>query len=118
MPAYFAQRGVAAGGNVLGMDKVTENSILWLVQSAYETAEQAAIAREKMSAMTDAIEEYAISVGGNVPWRYLNYANEAQNPLKSYGAENVEFMNKVAARYDPSGVFQKQMVSGWKLSKI
>jgi hypothetical protein len=44
---------------------------------------------------------------------YENYASGFQAPLQSTGS--LEFFREVAAKYDPSGMFQKQARGGWKL---
>lgn len=46
---------------------------------------------------------------------YLNYANQAQNPISTYGRENVASLKKAAERYDPRGIFQRQAPGGFKL---
>ncbi|KAF1363908.1 FAD-binding domain-containing protein [Lizonia empirigonia] len=118
MPTLFAEQSVRRGGNVLGLDQVKENTLLWLLVGSTETPEESSIMREKLTAFSAALESFAESEGLNIDWRYLNYVDETQNPLQSYGKGNVDFMRKVAARYDPSGVFQSKVVSGWKISKI
>ena len=47
----------------------------------------------------------------------FNFAGKFQNPLASYGAENLDFMRQVAAKYDPEHVFQQLVPGGFKLSK-
>ncbi|KAF2805035.1 FAD-binding domain-containing protein [Mytilinidion resinicola] len=117
LPTYFAQRSVEQGGNVLGLDSVLSNSILWLGQVSVDTDDQHTIAEPKIVAWKDAIEKFAIERAGNVPWRYLNYSDASQKPLTSYGADNVKFMGEVAAKYDPEGVFQRKVPGGFKLSR-
>ena len=113
----FAQAN--AGGNVLGLDKsLKEDSIIWIGQASAETPLMSAWFQVKMGAVSDELEAYAKSIGANTPWRYLNYVNAAQDPLSSYGAENVEFMREVAASYDPSGFFQTRVSGGFKLSNV
>lgn len=46
---------------------------------------------------------------------YLNYANQAQDPILSYGRENVARLKAAEMRYDPRGVFQRQVPGGFKL---
>ncbi|ELR09904.1 hypothetical protein GMDG_04382 [Pseudogymnoascus destructans 20631-21] len=48
-------------------------------------------------------------------FQYLNYAAAYQNPLESYGEENLRFMRGVSRKYGPKGVFQKQVPGGVKL---
>ena len=46
---------------------------------------------------------------------YLNYANQVQDPISTYGRENVASLRAAATRYDPLGVFQRQVPGGFKL---
>lgn len=117
-PTLFAEHSVRRGGNMLGLDRVEENALLWLIVGSTNLAEEHVVMREKVKVMTATLEEYAKANDLDVDWRYLNYVDETQDPLKSYGPSNVEFLRKVAAKYDPSGVFQDKFVSGWKISKV
>ncbi|KAF2502722.1 putative cytokinin dehydrogenase 1 [Lophium mytilinum] len=117
LPAYFAQRSVEQGGNVLGLDSVQGNSLLWLGQVTVDTDEQQIVAEPKILAWANAIEKFAVERGGDIQWRYLNYSDASGRPLASYGAANVKFMNEVAAKYDPEGVFQRKVPGGFKLSR-
>ena len=48
-------------------------------------------------------------------FEYLNYADSSQDPIASYGADNVERLRATSRKYDPHGVFQKQVPGGFKL---
>jgi hypothetical protein len=48
----------------------------------------------------------------------LDYADITQDPLASYGAENVKKMKAAAKKYDPQGVFQNLVPGGFKISKV
>ncbi|RYP60728.1 hypothetical protein DL771_010404 [Monosporascus sp. 5C6A] len=121
LPAYFGALGQAAGGNVLGMeDTVRENALILaggieIDPKASDAAIEAAAAAVK--AMSDRIDRFVAQVGGDVAFRYMNYASEEQNPLGSYGEANVRLMKEVAARYDPEGVFQTRVPGGFKISE-
>jgi hypothetical protein len=91
---------------------------LWSIIGSTQTTEEHAIMREKLVAFVADLEDFAVSEDLNVDWRYLNYVDGTQDPLKSYGQKNVDFMREVAAKYDPSGMFQKKVVSGWKISNV
>lgn len=54
----------------------------------------------------------------NVEFRYLNYSDISQDPLSTYGEENVKKMREVAIRYDPKGVFQNRVSGGFKIPKV
>jgi hypothetical protein len=118
MPTLFAKNSLARGGNVLGLDKLKENALLWLITGSTETPNQHAIMREKLTAFSAALEAFGKARNSNIEWQYLNYVDQTQNPLASYGKDNIDFIRGVAAKYDPSGMFQKKVVSGWKISKV
>ncbi|KAK1524554.1 FAD binding domain-containing protein [Colletotrichum paranaense] len=117
LPRHFATKG--SGNNVLGLDtSLTHNSIVWLVQAQTRTGEQEALAHAKLAAMTAKLEAYAEANGKATAWRYLNYVNPAQDPISTYGEDNVRFLKEVAAKYDPTGVFQTRIPGGFKISKV
>lgn len=118
IPALFTEHSVAAGGNVLGLDQMEGNHLQWLSANAVKTAEFEAIVHRRASTMKTQLEEYAASIGALVPWQYVNYADPSQNPLKSYGKKNIEFLKEVSKKYDPTGVFQKMVPSGFRLYKV
>ncbi|KAJ4222585.1 hypothetical protein NW757_014404 [Fusarium falciforme] len=89
---------------------------MWLLACTVKTAEQEVILRKKATAFASALESYAKSIGGLREWRYLNYVDPSQkNPILSYGTDNVKFLRKVSAKYDPQGFFQKREKAGFRL---
>lgn len=56
--------------------------------------------------------------GTNVPYKYMNYAYDFQDPIKSYGKEMQEKLREVSAKYDAEGMFQKGVPGGFKLSRM
>lgn len=61
---------------------------------------------------------YAESIGADNPFIYLDYADKTQDPLSSYGSDNVALLRDAAAKYDPNGVFQTLLPGGFKISKV
>jgi hypothetical protein len=118
VPTIFTEHSIQRGGNVLGLDDVKQNALLWLITGSSKTAEQQKIMREKLTAFSAALNAYAKSLDLQVAWQYLNYVDQTQNPLKSYGKKNIDFIRKVSAQYDPSQFFQQKVVSGWKITKV
>lgn len=49
------------------------------------------------------------------PWIYLNYAHSSQKPIDGYREANKAKLQEVSKKYDPSGVFQKNVPGGFKL---
>ncbi|KAK4113194.1 FAD-binding domain-containing protein [Canariomyces notabilis] len=122
LPRVIAQRSAAAGGNMLGVEKQTANGLLLVAVGMVRTAEQEAFLQPRLRAWVQAVRDFAatLQVGdgdGNLDWIYLNYADASQDPLASYGTENVEKLRSVAAKYDPDQVFQRLCPGGFKVSK-
>lgn len=117
-PSLFGQRSAAAGGNMLGIDRQPENGLLWLAVAQVRTAEQERFAYSKIKEWVRAVKKFAASIDGNLEWTYLNYADKSQDPLGSYGVENVRVMQEVAQKYDPQGVFQTLCPGGFKVSNV
>ncbi len=61
------------------------------------------------------VTKIAEAKGKADPFFYLGFSGGFQKPLCSYGMENVNFMKRVAAKYDPDRVFQKLVPGGFKL---
>ncbi|KAH9439915.1 hypothetical protein MCOR02_003448 [Pyricularia oryzae] len=59
----------------------------------------------KMITWVDSIKTFAVENGADDEFFFLNYADLSQNPLGSYGDKNIAFMEEVASKYDPNGVF-------------
>lgn len=118
IPTYFAEMAAAKGGNMLGMDAVKDNALMWLITGTVNTEAQEAIMQEKLTAFSATLEQYATDMGGNMAWRYLNYADPSQDPLSTYGAANIQFMKDVATKYDPGQVFQKKVPGAFRVSRL
>lgn len=117
IPGYFGEIGARKGGNMLGLDAVKTNSVLWLGTVAYDDASLDVDAHEKLAKYSQELEKFAKERKADVPWRYINYSDKTQNPLRSYGPKNLEFMKQVSRKYDPQQVFQKQQPGSHKISK-
>jgi hypothetical protein len=119
IPTTFAKHSVERGGNVMGLDRETTNGIMLLFNIAVKgDADTEARARQKLRATTDEFQEFAKKEGGLIDWQFLNYADFYQDPLGSYGADNVVKIRAAAKKYDPEGVFQTRAPGGFKIGKV
>lgn len=115
LASIVGKHGAEKGGNLLGIDRLTDNAVILLGSLAVNGQLQEAIGREKMMAWKRDIEDYSRSLDAQVDYYYMNYADGTQDVLSSYGEEKVQMAFEVAKRYDPTGVFQKRVVGGFKL---
>lgn len=119
LPKIFGQQSEAAGGNIMGVENQKHDGYLMLASAQVRTKEQEAFAYEKVKAWVQGAKDFAATIeDGNLDWIYLNYADSSQDPLASYGVENVRRMKDVAAKYDPGQVFQKLCPGGFKISDV
>lgn len=59
-----------------------------------------------------------LSSGGlSVPFVFMNDASRDQDPLATYGSDNLARLKAVAAKYDPSWVFQMLQNGGFLLGR-
>lgn len=56
--------------------------------------------------------------GSYINYIYQNDASRDQNPIATYGANNIAKLKEIAAKYDPSQVFQELQRDGFLLSKL
>lgn len=116
IPRVFADHSLERGGNVLGLDRVKDNSILLSFLIAWSDPAKDDVVRQLSEAVLGNVTAYTQSVGAYRPWEYVNYAFEDQDPIGSYGSDNVQFLKTVSAKYDPGQTFQKLVPGGWKLT--
>ncbi|KAL4913345.1 hypothetical protein BDW62DRAFT_220801 [Aspergillus aurantiobrunneus] len=116
-PKLFWQRNQNNGvGNVLGLERFDDNMVQVLYDYSWDNDADNALFQRLCIEALDELDEYAKSIGKYNEYVYLNYADGTQNPLRGYGDESLEFIRDVAQRYDPDGVFQKQVPGGFKYS--
>ncbi|KAI1427808.1 FAD-binding domain-containing protein [Xylaria sp. FL1777] len=119
LPSYRWPIGSQRGGNVLGLDDLKNNALLYTAGVGILTDDAP---REKAHAllkeMKANVTDFAKSVQGDMGFIYLNYADSDQDPLGSYGASNIQLMKDAAAKYDPTGVFQTRVSGGYKISSV
>lgn len=83
----------------------------------WKNAKDENLVREACRKIAETAERVAQKNGTYLPFIYSNYASRDQNPLASYGIENVQELKAIARRYDPAGIFQTLQNGGWLLSK-
>ncbi|KAI8211860.1 hypothetical protein K4K53_008743 [Colletotrichum sp. SAR 10_77] len=118
LPVSFGKHSAVRGGNMFGLEHIKDDCVLlvWTVEVATPEL-RTTVAFPALKGAIDEIEAYAKSVNGDVKFRYLNYCDASQDPLGSYGEENVRKMREAAEKYDPAGVFQRRVPGGFKISK-
>ncbi|KAI8954529.1 hypothetical protein F4801DRAFT_587346 [Xylaria longipes] len=119
LPKLFGERSAAAGGNAMGVERQSVDGLLFQAAAMVRTPEQETFVYPKIKAWITAVKDFAATIdGGLLEWTYLNYADKSQDPLASYGKQNVKKLQGVAMKYDPGKVFQHLSPGGFKISQV
>ncbi|KAI0454143.1 FAD-binding domain-containing protein [Xylaria acuta] len=119
LPSYRWPIGKQRGGNVLGLENLQNNALLYTAGIGV-IADDAPFdeAHALLKEMGAKVADFAKSVQGEMDFIYLNYADIDQDPLGTYGASNIKLIKDVAAKYDPTGAFQARVPGGYKISNV
>jgi hypothetical protein len=115
-PLSLLQKSATQGGNVLGLKPELGPLVSILFLTFWERKEDDQKIMENLRKALDQIDHDAKGKGTLVPFKYLNYAAPFQDPIASYGSENVKKLQDASKKFDPDGLFQKGVPGGWKLS--
>ncbi|KAI5804957.1 hypothetical protein EDC01DRAFT_715774 [Geopyxis carbonaria] len=108
------QQGVDKGGNALGLAKTQQ---MWIsLTTGWNLAADDATVHAIAKTIEAKISRAAKAAGKFLPYQFMSDAASDQDVLASYGAANHARLVRVARKYDPSGVFQKLQLGGFKLS--
>ncbi|TEY73411.1 hypothetical protein BOTCAL_0078g00040 [Botryotinia calthae] len=118
IPLIVSEHSVAAGGNIMGVDRSKDNLTLFLVYVTWLEALDDQKFTDAAYATVDEINAAAEDLGVTNPFVYLNYAGKTQNPLAGYGEKNTEKMRALSKKYDPQGTFQKLVKGGFKIPGV
>jgi hypothetical protein len=108
-------------GNSMGFDADShpeKDQINLLIMYSFAKGEVEDALQQEINKITKVIEGVAREERALGRFVYLNYAGKDQKVLEGYGRKEVAALKKVAANYDPEGVFQRQVRGGYKLSSV
>ncbi|KAK6443510.1 hypothetical protein LTR95_000337 [Oleoguttula sp. CCFEE 5521] len=114
-PTIITSKAATDGGNSLGLDVSDGNLVNVLLTATWNNTADDARVNAAAKALFSQAGASAKKLGVTNPYLYLNYAAPWQDPIAGYGAANVAALKAASAKYDPSGVFQKQVPGGFKL---
>lgn len=117
----------------MGLDRFTDNLVctltprtlpaqqvltisVFLIELTWQRPEDDNLFGEGAQTMLTELDKYARSIDKDNQFIWLNYADKSQNPLRSYGSNNLRKLRRIARQYDPQEVFQYIVPGGFKLS--
>ncbi|KAI1495728.1 hypothetical protein F5X99DRAFT_108175 [Biscogniauxia marginata] len=103
--------GQQYGGNLLGLEEVAQQWYEWFI--TWEDSSQDSTIHEISDRITQRCTQAAQEKNLLLPYLFMNTAGQNQDVLESFGAENVDYIKTVAAKYDPEQVFQNLQNGGF-----
>ncbi|KAI1119977.1 FAD-binding domain-containing protein [Nemania abortiva] len=116
VPKNLAQQGIAKGGNPTGIP--LEDHQWWTTVIDWRNASDDEIVRSVSIETVNAWKSFGQKRGLDMSHIFMNDASRDQNPLESYGAENVAKLKNIALKYDKEQLFQKLQNDGFLLAKV
>lgn len=114
-PVSLLEKCVSGGGNSLGLAPSDGPLVSVLLLTWWKSKDDDEKIISSLRSVLDTIDKDAEDRGTAVPFKYMNYAHDFQDPINSYGEENKAKLQEVSKKYDPEGLFQKGVPGGFKL---
>ncbi|KAJ5691716.1 oxidoreductase FAD-binding protein [Penicillium malachiteum] len=108
---------IKATKNSMGLEETNKSLMITLLSATWDDPEDDVKIETAAKGLFAAIEEDAHQLGAYHPFVYLNYAAPWQDPIASYGTENVERIRRVSREVDLQGAFFRMMPGGFKIPR-
>jgi hypothetical protein len=108
-------KSASLGGNSLGLDPADGPLVSILLLTYWSNKQDDEKIFAVMRDVLDNIVKDSETRGTDVPFKFMNYASNFQDPIGSYGKENKMKLQDVSRKYDPEGMFQNGVPGGFKL---
>ncbi|KAL4769847.1 FAD-binding domain-containing protein [Aspergillus nidulans var. acristatus] len=113
---YLIQpQAVTNAANVLGLDANKTDMVLATLTVLYDDVSDDRVVLGTLNNIVTAQTELLKQAGLYSEFKYLNYADIAQDVFGSYGGDNIELLKAVSRRYDSGRVFQRNVPGGFKV---
>ncbi|KAH7064486.1 hypothetical protein BKA63DRAFT_174214 [Paraphoma chrysanthemicola] len=107
---------VTNGTNVLGVPANARDLAMWVLTGLWNKPADDKTVENALKSIVDQSERLLKKKNLLIDFKYLNYADISQDPISTYGRENIKHLWATSRKYDPNGLWQKR-VPGIKLPK-
>lgn len=114
---YLQPSPVTNGTNSLGVPAGAADLVSASITINWDQAADDSAATGAAKAMMARQQAVVRSAGLSAPYVYLNYADVSQDPIRTYGEDNVRRLWAASRNYDPQGLLQTR-VQGYKLPEV
>lgn len=116
IPLPMTAQSIAQGGNSLGLSMSDGPLVLCLLAVSWSLKKDDKTVMNTGKTLFDNIEQEAMRRSLFHKFKYLSYSAAHQRPIDGYGPVNKAQLQQVSKKYDPSGLFQRAVPGGFKLS--
>ncbi|ROW09241.1 hypothetical protein VPNG_05896 [Cytospora leucostoma] len=116
IPAQLVQAGLARGGNPMGIPM--EDHQWWTTLVDWNDAADDDTVRNVSINTSNKWKELGEQRELYIDYLYTNDASRDQNPMATYGEDNIIKLRGIAEKYDPNQVFQKLQDNGFLLRRV
>ncbi|KAH8731845.1 hypothetical protein GQ44DRAFT_670461 [Phaeosphaeriaceae sp. PMI808] len=104
------------GGNALGLNASKGPYFIMNMSSRWTNPADDAAILKFLSSVTKQVKAEAQAKGLDNEYIYMNYGSQFQDPISTYGSQNVDRLRAISKKYDPQQVFQNLHPGHFKLS--
>lgn len=115
LPTVIQAVAATNGGNSLGLDESDGDLFNVLLTATWDTEAADGLVEAQAKQLFDRANAQASAIGVLNEYIYLNYAAPWQDPITGYGAAAKASLQAASRRYDPKGLFQRNVPGGFKL---
>lgn len=119
LPQKIIQLSKAGGGNALGLSEDSGDLVVVNLDANWWNEADDDMVTARLWEIIEQAKVLAKERGVWDEYLYLNYASRfgrlTQNVMESYGSMSLEKMRNISMEYDPTGLFQKAVLGGFKL---
>lgn len=106
---------VTNGTNAMGLEPDQHDVVMGLLTLVWSEETDDSTIEKAVEDIAEAQKSELSKQDLLLPFIYLNYADGTQDVFGSWGVKQKAFLQQVSKKYDPYGVFQKQVPGGFKL---
>jgi hypothetical protein len=106
---------VTNGTNMFGLTPERTDDVMIDMTAAYAKKADDVLVQRVIKDIVNKQRALLKSHGYMIDFIYLNYADISQKVLQSWGKDNIAKLRAASKKYDPNGVFQKQVPGGYKI---
>lgn len=106
---------VTNGTNMFGLTPEKTDDVMIDMTAGYANKADDALVQPVIWDIVNKQRALLKSHGHLMDFIYLNYADISQKVVQSWGTDNVAKLRAASKKYDPKGVFQKQVPGGYKI---